>query len=528
MTARLMLVIVGFTVSLLLLADLVPYVSGSNLDPGGLVGVKATYTCPPREVWFSDIRVAENVYMYAGVPSIAFFYKYPRVLANITMAVEQLDRRIDITEAVERIKEQRSVPSDLEVRLRESLREAVHYARELKRVDFSDERFDFALRSLRIALWELQQWGVIVFNTSLWWHVIGFDNGFYTIVLGVNVTLSSSSKVIGYGVVEEVVQVSALDRTMYYKGEYAGRWPFFLMPHELYEGSKVDILDTILYRRLKGVEIREVQEALAELSREWVKFFTDMIPGYTEYLKGTLRIPVERLLEARLQVILPADRAPMLASELLNATYSLLDELTGRKLPRAITWFRTTGFIISIQAIYDIGTGVAVSIRSMPMSVNTDPLDYVIPLSSYYPASGGCIWFVLVDLRREEARITTTPTTAMTVTPKPPEATPTITAPVETQVTQTTTPIEVGRTTTSPPETPTTPPGITTRTPGTPATPPAPPIPAISPGLPMQTVDGRTRGQEGLIAVELLTVALAALSLTIVAAIAYRILVRQK
>jgi hypothetical protein len=300
------------------------------------------------------------------------------------------------------------------------------------------------------------------------------------------------------------------------------------MPHELYEGSKVDILDTILYRRLKGVEIREVQEALAELSREWVKFFTDMIPGYTEYLKGTLRIPVERLLEARLQVILPADRAPMLASELLNATYSLLDELTGRKLPRAITWFRTTGFIISIQAIYDIGTGVAVSIRSMPMSVNTDPLDYVIPLSSYYPASWGCIWFVLVDLRREEARITTTPTTAMTVTPKPPEATPTITAPVETQVTQTTTPIEVGRTTTSPPETPTTPPGITTRTPGTPATQPAPPIPAIPPGLPMQTVDGRTRGQEGLIAVELLTVALAALSLTIVAAIAYRILVRQK
>lgn len=152
MTARLMLVIVGFTVSLLLLADLVPYVSGSNLDPGGLVGVKATYTCPPREVWFSDIRVAENVYMYAGVPSIAFFYKYPRVLANITMAVEQLDRHIDITKAVERIKKQRSVPSDLEVRLRESLREAVLYARELKRVDFSDERFDFALRSLRSAL----------------------------------------------------------------------------------------------------------------------------------------------------------------------------------------------------------------------------------------------------------------------------------------------------------------------------------------------------------------------------------------
>ena len=56
MTARLMLVIVGFTVSLLLLADLVPYVSGSNLDSGGLVGVKATYTCPPREVWFSEYK----------------------------------------------------------------------------------------------------------------------------------------------------------------------------------------------------------------------------------------------------------------------------------------------------------------------------------------------------------------------------------------------------------------------------------------------------------------------------------------
>jgi hypothetical protein len=44
----------------------------------------------------------------------------------------------------------------------------------------------------------------------------------------------------------------------------------------------------------------------------------------------------------------------------------------------------------------------------------------------------------------------------------------------------------------------------------------------------MQTVDGRTRGQEGLIAVELLTIALAVLSLTIVAVVAYRILVRHR
>jgi hypothetical protein len=58
--------------------------------------------------------------------------------------------------------------------------------------------------------------------------------------------------------------------------------------------------------------------------------------------------------------------------------------------------------------------------------------------------------------------------------------------------------------------------------------PPAPPIPAIPPGLPMQTVDGRTRGQEGLLAVELLTVALTVLSLTIVAVVAYRILVRHR
>jgi hypothetical protein len=50
----------------------------------------------------------------------------------------------------------------------------------------------------------------------------------------------------------------------------------------------------------------------------------------------------------------------------------------------------------------------------------------------------------------------------------------------------------------------------------------------IQPGPPIQAVDGGARGQEGLLAVELLTVALAVLSLTIVAAIAYRILVRQK
>jgi hypothetical protein len=83
--------------------------------------------------------------------------------------------------------------------------------------------------------------------------------------------------------------------------------------------------------------------------------------------------------------------------------------------------------------------------------------------------------------------------------------------------------MEVAWTTTSPTETPATPPGVTT-----PATQPEPVMPAIPPGPPIQAVDGGTRGQEGLIAVELLTVALAALSLTIVAAIAYRILVRQK
>jgi hypothetical protein len=95
---------------------------------------------------------------------------------------------------------------------------------------------------------------------------------------------------------------------------------------------------------------------------------------------------------------------------------------------------------------------------------------------------------------------------------------------VETQVTPTTTPVEVAWTTTSPTETPATPPGVTT-----PATQPrpAPPIPAIPPGPPIQAVDGKARGQEGLIAVELLTITLAALSLTI-AVVAYRILVRQK
>jgi hypothetical protein len=155
-------------------------------------------------------------------------------------------------------------------------------------------------------------------------------------------------------------------------------------------------------------------------------------------------------------------------------------------------------------------------------------LSYVIPLSTYIWGGEGCTWFVLVDLKREEVRIITTPTTAMTGTPKPREATPTTTTPVETQVTPTTTPMEVGQTPTSPPETPATPPGITTRTPGTPAMPPAPPIPAIPPGVITQTVDGGARGQEGFLAVELLTITLAVLSLTIVVAIAYRVLVRHK
>jgi cytoskeletal protein RodZ len=166
-------------------------------------------------------------------------------------------------------------------------------------------------------------------------------------------------------------------------------------------------------------------------------------------------------------------------------------------------------------------------------------LSYVIPLSTYIWGGEGCTWFVLVDLKREEVRIITTPATTETETPKPPEATPTATAPVETQtqVTPTTTLVEVAWTTTSPTETPATQPGVetpatqprqATRTPGAPATQPEPPMQPIQPGPPIQAVDGGTRGQEGLIAVELLTVALAVLSLTIVAVVAYRILVRYR
>jgi hypothetical protein len=509
----------SFIVCLLLIAGLTtPRSYSSTVDPAGLVGVKATYMCPPRWEWFTrDV----GKLAHAPAPSPAFFYKYPEVLANITKAVEQLSRYVDA--------------SKLDAFSRRVLREAIDFARKLRDFDPGNSEYDIPLFSFTSSLEYLSMEGVVSFNTTLWWHVVGFNGSFYTVILGVNLTLSVGRETLGYGVVEEVVQVSAQDRTMYYRGEYAGKWPFFLMPHELYEGSKVELVDVILYRKFKGTEFKEADLSIT-LSRKRVESSVYVIGGYYTYIKEKMGVVAERLLGGGTTLQTTASADTVLAIH--DATYSFIDELTGRKVLRASRIQSTTPVPIILAAIYDIGTGVAFELWQWPFPV-FDPLSYVIPLSTYIWGGEGCTWFVLVDLKREEVRIITTPATTETETPKPPEATPTATAPVETQtqVTPTTTLVEVAWTTTSPTETPATPPGVTTpatqprpatKPPETPATQPAPIMPAIPPGAITQAVDGKARGQEGLIAVELLTVALTVLSLTIVAVVAYRILVRYR
>jgi hypothetical protein len=83
----------GFIVCLLLIAGLItPTSHSSTADPAGLVGVKATYMCPPRWEWLTrDV----GKFAHAIAPSPAFFYKYPEVLANITKAVEQLSKYVN-------------------------------------------------------------------------------------------------------------------------------------------------------------------------------------------------------------------------------------------------------------------------------------------------------------------------------------------------------------------------------------------------------------------------------------------------
>jgi hypothetical protein len=437
----------------------------------------------------------------------------------MTKAVEQLSRYVDARK--------------LDATSRQYLREAIDFARKLKDFDPGNSEYDIPLFAFTRRLEHLSMEGLVSFNTTLWWHVVGFNGSFYTVILGVNLTLSVGREAIGYGVVEEVVQVSAQDRTMYYRGEYAGRWPFFLMPHELYEESKIEPTDVILYRKYEGTEFKEVDLSIT-LSKKWVESSVRLIGGYFTYIKEKMGVVAERLLGGGTTIYTKISGDTVLA--LHDATYSFIDELTGRKVLRAIRIQGIASVPITLGATYDVSTGVAFELMQGFFSA-FDPLSYVIPLSAKITGFEGCWWFVLVDLRREEAR--TTPTTTATETPKPPEATPTATAPVETQtqVTPTTTPVEVAWTTTSPTETPATPPGVTTpatqprpatKPPETPATQTAPIMPAIPPGAITQAVDGKARGQEGLIAVELLTIALAALSLTIVATIAYRILVRQR
>jgi hypothetical protein len=504
----------GFIVCLLLIAGLItPRSHGSTVDPAGLVGVKATYVCPPKWEWFTrDV----GKFAHAIAPSPAFFYKYPEVLANMTKAVEQLSRYVDARK--------------LDATSRQYLREAIDFARKLRDFDPGNSEYDIPLFAFTRSLEHLSMEGVVSFNTTLWWHVVGFNGSFYTVILGVNLTLSVGRETLGYGVVEEVVQVSAQDRTMYYRGEYAGKWPFFLMPHELYEGSKVELVDVILYRRFKGTEFKEADLSVT-LSKRRVEGSVRVIGGYFTYIREKMGIPAERLLEGGISIYtLPGDIAIILK----DATFAFIDELAGRKVTRVITQYQPSNTIFIIGATYDVGTGVAVMLTHI-FDLNVDPLSYVIPLSAKITGFEGCGWFVLVDLRQEEARIITTSANTVTETVKPPEATHTATAPVETQVqvTPTTTPVEVAWTTTSPTETPATPPGVTTPAtqprpaPPIPATQPEPPMQPIQPGPPIQAVDGKARGQEGLIAVELLTITLAALSLTI-AVVAYRILVRQK
>ena len=477
----------AFAITLIILTLLVMFngvpgnVSGNVRDPYGLVGLYVEYECP-----LLTLINRYNMYDYYGLyrigpPSAILLAKYYDTELYKSIVDKWGDEIIRFWRNRNAVKDPLLVASYLE---------DLFYSR-LEKAGYT-------------------------FNYNLSFHVVGFDGVYYDVVLrfGFSIVHTRNLSYILYRspFVEEFVKVSARDRGMVYKGFYAGFWPFFLLPWEVYEGSNVVLSDMAAYKVFDvKPPIDKVNATIKSEGSAWYghEILRRIWENMKRYFKEVVGIDVrsESILTA---TILFNISDIQFYKEWLFAEYLMARSfyeslgftywLIGPKSPDDIKVSVSGSGVIPIKLDYDVKTGVAVYLQ-LSQHLPLDPLLYVIPVwGSYYVGGGNCPAWILRSLKYMAPPVVTTvydTDTEATTTVQPVQPTSVVgvaTSPITTTtvgvgVTQAITEVNATTpTTTAPPavvRTPTTiqppqPPGtpvqaIVTPTPPLPATPAQPP-----------------------------------------------------
>lgn len=424
--------ILAFLLALALVLSLLGFRGGSQTggDPLGILGLYAEYECPPlryllkyepgRHLYYSDVPTVILLAKYYDTP----FYKSIVDKWGNDMRRKKMDPM-----------DPKWVNSYLSYYNHEVL---------LKSYDYR-------------------------FHYNFSFHVVGYEAGFYDVILRLKVSVVSlknfSHKIYESPVIEEHVRVSVEDRSVYYKGRYAGVWPFFLLPHELYEGSKVKLSDMILFKifnvtnpvadhveaELKAVVIPKDNEFLKSLWENFNRYFREVVG---------INVRPESTLEALQR---EAIEDPVLVNETEWASLKVTLEFY-KSLGFSAPWITTLGkrnlILFGFDFNYDVNTGVAFWFDFNTLTA-PDIFTYVIPLfalQEYYFGTPPCGAWILTSLSRKpysgvtatEGVTATTPVTLTTVPATVSQPTGAGTATITTPVTPTVTWVATTPVTTTP------------------------------------------------------------------------------
>jgi hypothetical protein len=385
----------AFAITLILLALLVMFngvpgnVSSNVRDPYGLVGLYVEYECP-----LLTLINRYNMYDYYGLyrsgpPSAILLAKYYDTELYKSIVDKWGDEIIRF------------------YRNRNAVRDPLHVASYLGYLFYS----------------RLERAGY-TFHYNLSFHVVGFDGVYYDVVLrfGFSIvhTRNLSNVLYRSPFVEELVKVSARDRSMVYKGSYAGVWPFFLLPWEVYEGSNVVLSDMAAYKVFDvKLPIDRVNATLKSEGSAWYEheILRRIWENMKRYFKEVVGIDIrsESILTA---TILFNISDIQFYKEWLFAEYLMARRfyeslgftywLIGPKSPDDIKVSISGSGVKTIKLRYDVKTGVAVHLqlsRELPL----DPLLYVIPVwGSYYVGGDNCPAWILRSLKYVAPPVVTT------------------------------------------------------------------------------------------------------------------------
>jgi len=394
---------VSASIALALLLSLLAYTGASRNggDPLGMLGLYVEYECPP--LTYNLKYATDSKLDFSDAPNAVLLAKY----YNSPFYKSIVDRWGDDIARVFRNRFAARDPLNVYLYLSE-----YNYRVLLKGMDYR-------------------------FHYNFSFHVVGYDGEFYDVILRLKVSIVSlknfSNKLYEFPVIEERVKVSARDRSVLYRGNYAGIWPLFLLPHELYEGSRVKLSDKILFKLfdvtdpIGGSVEGELKAEVVPKDNEFLKRYWEDLSRYFKEVVGITIRPESSLRASSIDYISDSELVDKVVWALFNVTVKYYQHLGFSPPPDTPGKWNMVSLSYSFK--YDVNSGVAY-VFHYASEIAPDIFTYVIPLTDVSHMFGGssCNYFIMTRIAKKPYMETDTTTPTQTESTATTEATGAVTA----------------------------------------------------------------------------------------------------